>query len=303
MGIDAYSRLLLLKGTSDKVGKVSAKDLSNISKYSVDSYRVRCVDEVDKGVSHSTVHEIFFYPPQRMIVLETEDEYSIAITPDTEVYTLYGWMKAGDLRVGDMVYTNGIDIPPYRDKETLRRLYYDEHLTQKQIADRLGIAERTIRYYIHIYGLEKGCVHKMMGAENPRYKGDDVSKRGGYDRTHELYDKYKTGVCERCGRTLPTQLHHINRDPTDVSRENLMELCDLCHAMEHHGFVIKWVRPGRITKIRYGGTKESLGFSLYDATNVVIEGFVLRFDKEGAETVKEYERTWRRVSSEGRIAD
>lgn len=112
----------------------------------------------------------------------------------------------------------------------------------------------------------------------------------------------KTGVCSRCGRTLPTQLHHDDRNPVNTSEDNLIELCDLCHAMEHHGAVIKWVRPAKIVSIRYGGTDKSYGFTVRDGKSIVIEGFIVEFPHHTAESkiVMEGLR-WHRHSQAGRI--
>lgn len=46
--------------------------------------------------------------------------------------------------------------PPYQDPETLRRLYYDEGLTQAEIADELGYARRTVSDWMSIHDIAPG---------------------------------------------------------------------------------------------------------------------------------------------------
>lgn len=292
MGVDYSSNMLTLRGKADKVDRITCQDISRLSKYSIGSYQLRFANEDELIIGHSTLNKSFFYPETQTIELVTEDDYRICLTKDVKVFTLDGWKEAEDVKVGDLIYTNGIDIPPYQDKETLRKLYYDEHLTQREIAERLGCKERTVRFWIHRHDLEKGVVAKQIGEKNGRWKGDDITTHGGYERTHEKFNKLKKGVCSRCGRTLPTQLHHLNRDTTNLSEDNLIELCDLCHAMEHHGYVIQWVRPARVTKINYGGSMKTYGAKLFDSDNIIINGFILRFDENNAE-VKEFEKDWK----------
>ena len=43
---------------------------------------------------------------------------------------------------------------PYRDEETLRRLYEDEGRTTVDIAERLGCSHETVRRWLHHYGVE-----------------------------------------------------------------------------------------------------------------------------------------------------
>ena len=283
MGVSPDCNLLTEVGSQKKVERISAKAVSNLSKYSIASRQLRY--EHDLAIYHSNLCTKLFYPEQRMSVFVTEEGYEICVTDDVLVLTPEGWKEFGKLAVGDEIYVNGNDVPPYMDEEALRALYVDGKRTQKEVADLLGVSERTIRFYVHKFGLEKGIGPKLMGSDNPRWKGDDVSKRGGYDRTHELTDRMKTGVCSKCGRRLPTQIHHDDRNPVNIDMNNLMELCDLCHAMEHHGMVIKWVRPSKIAMIRYGGVEPSLGFRVKDGENVVVEGFIVRFPDNAEKTI------------------
>lgn len=62
-----------------------------------------------------------------------------------------------------------------------------------------------------------------------------------YQRVNE---EYQTGRCARCGRSdLDTSLHHLNDHSFGrEKREDLMELCDPCHAREQGRGVWKYRR-------------------------------------------------------------
>ena len=49
--------------------------------------------------------------------------------------------------------------------------------------------------------------------------------------------KFKKSNCEICGGTNRLAVHHINKDRHDNSHENIMTLCNSCHAKWHweHG--------------------------------------------------------------------
>lgn len=288
MGISPDSNLLFEQGSQKKVTKISAKAVSRLSKYSVQSKQLRY--EQDLAIYHSPLCKKLHYPSQSLKLYMTEDGYILSVTDDTLCLTIDGWRPFGELKVGDVIQTNGIDTPMYKDPESLRRLYIEQDLTEKQVAEICGVSEHTVRVYITRFGLGKGKGPKLFGEDNPKWKGDDVSKRGGYERTRNEYNKLKTGVCSRCGRTLPTQIHHDDRNPVNTEKNNLLELCDLCHAAEHHGMVIKWTRPARITEIRYGGVSESWGFQLEDGDNFIAEGFIIRCPEETADKIEILEK-------------
>lgn len=283
MGFAPDSNLLTEIGSQKKVTKVTALVMSRYSKYSIGSKPLRYVD--DLKIYHSVLSVKLFYPEQQLKTFVTEDGYSLTVSDDVLCLTPAGWRPFGELQVDDVIWTNGNDVPAYTDRESLKRLYIDQDMTQGEIASLLGVSERTIRAYVQRFDLGKGQGPKLFGEDNPNWKGDNVSKRGGYERTRNHYNRNKAGICSRCGRELPTQLHHDDRNPVNTEENNLIELCDLCHAAEHHGEVIKWTRPARITDIRYGGSKKTLGFELENGDNVVVEGFIVKCPRDNAKDI------------------
>lgn len=108
-----------------------------------------------------------------------------------------------------------------------------------------------------------------------------VSKDGGYSRTHNITDKCKKGICDRCGYRGNTQIHHDDRNPTNTDSDNLIELCMMCHKAEHMGAPVRWIRPAKIVEKRSYGYEKTYGFTT-DLGNVVVNGFILRFPEDNA---------------------
>ena len=65
----------------------------------------------------------------------------------------------------------------YTDAEWLREMYWEEGLTQKEIADRCDVTPRTIRHYMQEAGIE---TREMSGEDHPLY---------GESRSEEVKDQ------------------------------------------------------------------------------------------------------------------
>lgn len=46
-------------------------------------------------------------------------------------------------------------------------------------------------------------------------------------------ESHRKSACEKCMATTQLHIHHIDRNPTNNSPENLMTLCNACHARWH----------------------------------------------------------------------
>lgn len=82
---------------------------------------------------------------------------------------------------------------PWRDRETFKRMYYDDSLTLDDIADLLGCSTWTVNSWVHRHGLKK------RQANFDEWKDPD--------RLHALYwgDGLSSGeIAERAGCTQPT---------------------------------------------------------------------------------------------------
>lgn len=76
---------------------------------------------------------------------------------------------------------------------------------------------------------------KFDGMRPPHYQ-DGISKY--QDRAYKHYGT----KCARCGydeNKAALQIHHIDRDDSHNDLDNLEVLCANCHAIEHHGVMVK----------------------------------------------------------------
>jgi len=74
------------------------------------------------------------------------------------------------------------------------------------------------------------CNAKDLGQEKRNKRAFPVHKTIKMGMLHEI------GECERCGFTGCTEileLHHVDRNPRNNSRNNLMLLCPNCHSIDH----------------------------------------------------------------------
>lgn len=52
-----------------------------------------------------------------------------------------------------------------------------------------GVSPRTIRAYVDKFDLHRGDAGAKFGEDNPNWKGVNVTKDGGYSRTHGITDR------------------------------------------------------------------------------------------------------------------
>lgn len=272
----------------DVIKKESAGNFSTLSKWSIKDKQIRCYDEDVLKLTHEPLTNIYIYDEAEIFRIRTQDDYDVSLTGDCSILTIDGWKSVKDITVGDVVLENGQEIPPYQDKKTLELLYVSKGKTQKEIAEMFGVKPRTIRAWVDRFDLHRGDAGALFGSDNPAWKGDDVSKLGGYDRTHRQEDRTLSNVCSRCGAVGDVHIHHKNRDPTDTSESNLEVLCPMCHKAEHHGAIVRWCRPATITSIKSVGYASTVGFNTMK-NNVIIGGLIVSFDKAGSRGGKDFD--------------
>jgi len=123
----------------------------------------------------------------------------------------------------------------YKDADTLRRLYWDEELTQGEIADRFDKNPGTIHYWMEKHGIERR--DRLTEISKSRQKGDRLITDGkGYVcwrygrhnsiKIHRLIAVAKYGFDAVADRDV----HHVSGVPFDNRRSNITVLTP----EEHH---------------------------------------------------------------------
>jgi IS30 family transposase len=109
-------------------------------------------------------------------------------------------------------------------KEEIEYLYFQQNMSQKQIAEYFGSHQTLIGRVMRRLGIERLSVGRRAGPANHKYK-DGKSSR--LYRTVITKDK-----CRKCGTTDDLGIHHKNDDHYDNRLENLEVLCNRCHMSE-----------------------------------------------------------------------
>lgn len=200
---------------------------------------------------------------QKTLELNLENT-SIQCTPDHLIYTEKGWVEADKIKIGDKVFTNGIQTCPL-----------------------CGSAENLITYkYSKFFGYCKSCMYKSRNGTKYNKitrKIDDsgyVRLFGKETRTMPNYDKmYGMGIYEHhqvwyenTGHIVDTNtevIHHINGIKTDNRFENLQLLTIEEHNKLHSATKTKHLYQFNedLDYIERNGTKIYLTPRLQEVTN------------------------------------
>lgn len=278
MGLASSSSLLIDRSDRTNVKKETVKTVSWWGNITRSSTEIRSADVESRLIVPTLVKSCKNVGDAPMITIETDDTYSLTCTLDTEIYGADGWIAVDRLSQGDTIYTNGYpEDGAWRDYDTLRELYVDKDLTMKEVGDILGVSEHTIRKWVRKHKLGKGISGSLYGAENPNFRGGDVSRDGGYQRMNVVVEELglRTGFCSTCDATGDDlHIHHIDHNPLNNDPSNLIEICSTCHRVEHVGYTIKHIKRSEITEVYLSGTQNAYKVCTEKGA-FVSEGFIV----------------------------
>lgn len=264
--------------------------------------KLRSVDESSKEITNNHVLSVWKSGIKETYCLTTLDGYQIRATAEHKFLTTKGWKRLGDLQIGDTLYTNGVDA--YRSPEWLNYHYNILGESQSEIADLCGVSKHTIRAWVRKFHLQKPMGSWSVGKEPPNkgktkdnyepmkrvseklngnhhsqyreYKINENPKTvsGGYFVTHRKNSK--CGVCEVCGESGYTELHHKDRNPKNWSHDNVEELCTICHKRRHLHDRVKAVKPSVVASIEFYGEEMTYDIEMKAPYhNFVADGFIV----------------------------
>ena len=271
--------------------------------------RLRGITEKDRRIVPVTIKSIMYTGRQVVYEVTTKAGCKIKATENHRFYTDKGWKRLKELRVGDFVFCNG--VPAYKNKEFLRKMYLEENMERKKLAEMLGIADATLGKWIRRFGLQKphsrypnrrpGGLFRpltveekrrisegMKGENNPSYKRnrEELTERGGYSEAHRLFSGRKMG-CELCGRKEKLEIHHIDGNPKNNKEDNIMIVCYLCHKAIHRGQVTMTVFKDEVVSIEEVGKEDTYDIEVNeDVHNFIANGFVVHNSQQSQRYVK-----------------
>ena len=157
------------------------------------------------------------------------------------------------------------------DIEEFRRLYYDQNMTQAEVAEKMGVTQKIIFHFMRKNHLpaRKAAKRYQRGEKNAAWKGGrrineqgyvEIYKPGYHHTRPNGYVREHIYVAEQMlGRPLKYYgsgdgrnevVHHINGDKTDNREDNLLVLSAKDHRKLHNATVKEQVDKVLLKRIR-----------------------------------------------------
>ena len=209
--------------------------------------KVRQYNELNGEIQYSGIKTIMANGQRECVEITTALGYKLTCTPDHSVFTPDGYMEAGHIRAGNLVYINGTE-EAYKNKDWL--YYQNIHLGKPftQIATEFGFNVSTLKKWARKHGLPKKGVGYFNRGRTPWNKGVADSRQVEALRKYHhcgrraekimkedtaCYYKRKADKCAVCGTTDNLEVHHKDRDHSNNAPQNLITMCESCHQRVH----------------------------------------------------------------------
>jgi thymidylate synthase (FAD) len=258
--------------------------------------KIRSVDELTNVIVPNTIKEIINTGVKDCYKVTTQSGRKLICTNEHKIYTPKGYIELKKLSIGDCVYSNGIEL--LENKDWLEDYYLIQNHTRKETAEFIGCCESLVYKSFKKFNIVKSHkdfpnrkpghgikgmfsedmkkhlsdIHK--GNKNPAWieNRDQITITAGYSESNRNYIPDK---CEICGTKTSLERHHINKNPKDNNRENIMFLCSKCHHLWHHPGAIG-VFKDPIISIEYVGKEEVYDIVMNEPYhNFVADGIVV----------------------------
>lgn len=255
--------------------------------------RLRSVDSNGRIVPNK-IKSVLQNGEKDVYKVTTKTGRSIKSTMNHLYYTPDGYKPLSDLKVGSRVYANGLSC--LDNEEFLRENYLKKNMQRKDLANLIGCCESVLGKAFRRFGIVKpksqypnrqpGHGRKGQFSEetllqlseskkknkNPQWKGDNITKSGGYTRSNKYYER---GECWGCGVTTKIERHHVDKNPRNNHPDNCIDLCQKCHKAFHHKD-IRSVYSDEIAKIEYVGREMTYDLEMVsEPHNFVANGLVV----------------------------
>ena len=224
----------------------SGVKIKKLRKLFEENYRglIRAYDYNSKMFIFEKVKEIYSSGNKAVYRLALSNGKQIDLTKDHLLLTKRGWVCAGELNIGnDYVGTNG--------KLLKRQLCFcgcgqvvnkgKKYISGHNPPWNKGVKGKQVAWN---KGLKKEDHFSIMNSSlrwkenNPSKKEDikvRISKRSYRHGKYSLAIRYKNKhkICESCWEKQTEEIHHIDKNPYNNLKENLLAVCISCHHKIH----------------------------------------------------------------------
>lgn len=126
--------------------------------------------------------------------------------------------------------------PDHRDEEVLRRMYVDERMSTRQIANDLGCAKSTVQYWLDKHDIDtRPSTHdKPPNFRTNQLGYEELRTRAGGERQHAYVHRLLAVARFGLDAVRGVDVHHKNDVPWDNRPENLALITRSEHVKQHH---------------------------------------------------------------------
>lgn len=249
-------------------GETTIKRLSEMKP----SHRNREIKSMNKNgeLVFVKTKDIWCNGKKQLYRLKTFDGYSIKTTDNHPFFTLYGYKMLKDIKVGDLVATNGIFIKG--------RTPWNKEKKGSQIAWNKGLNKK-----LHP-SINKQSI-QMIGNKNS--KGVIRNENSIYSFTKRVFDKFGR-ICSICKSQKNVVAHHIDHKRIDNRTENGVPLCKRCHSKEHKLAPKKakeYMKWSIVKSIKIDKIEDVYDIEMEMNENFVANGFIVHNSQHAAGVV------------------
>ena len=208
------------------------------------------------------IKDIYFAGIKEAIKIEVGMSTSLTLTSDHRVLSKRGWVKAGELKVGELVATNGRKGQIAWNKG-LKGVCtaWNKGLKGVQVAWNKGLSKKD-----H-FSIRQAS--ERWKKNNPLKKIENKIKVAKRSFKHGLYSKKTRKIiknnlyCQCCKKNKSQEIHHLDKNRYNNKIQNLIAVCVKCHNKYHpkpnppklNEFLT--IKYRRITKIEKKGQEET----------------------------------------------
>jgi len=262
--------------------------------------RIRSVDREGRIVP-GIISKIFDSGTQDVFKVTTKSGKTIKSTLKHRFLSDYGWKRLENLRVGDRIFTNG--CLAIENKDWIIEQYITKNKTRKEVARLAGCCETILYRKFKEYGISKPLKDRpnrkpgygkkgmfsideinkirkrMSGIRNHSWLGDNVKMSAARSRTNRMFKKIKP--CWGCNKKDKIERHHIDENPKNNGRSNILFLCEKCHKSFHLGQGVLTILKDEIINIEKIGQEQTFDVEMkYNPHNFIANGFVVHNSQE-----------------------